>query len=110
MWHDFGRDRPVSSLTALEEIPEWDGAGFAPSAALTASPNVFLAVGRMRRSGFVLADEDVSAPGPVVETGAGVPGYSGGFAACVVVSSSELGLRACGRGQAAREGHVGGCG
>ena len=41
MWHDFGRDRPVSSLTALEEIPEWDGAGFAPSAALTASPNVF---------------------------------------------------------------------
>jgi hypothetical protein len=24
--------------------------------------------------------------GPVVETGAGVPGYSGGFAACVVVS------------------------
>ena len=41
MWHDFGRDRPVSSLTALEEIPEWDGAGFAPSAALTASPNVY---------------------------------------------------------------------
>ena len=64
----------------------------------------------MRITGFVLADEDVSAPGPVVETGAGVPGYSGGFAACVVVSSSELGLRACGRGQAAREGHVGGCG
>ena len=28
----------------------------------------------MRRSGFVLADEDVSAPGPSVETGAGVPG------------------------------------
>ena len=52
MWHDFGRDRPVSSLTALEEIPEWDGVGFAPSAALTASPNVFLAWDRMRRSGF----------------------------------------------------------
>ena len=53
MWHDFGRDRPVSSLTALEEIPEWDGVGFAPSAALTASPNVFFCgVGRMRRSGF----------------------------------------------------------
>jgi hypothetical protein len=52
MWHDFGRDRPVSSLTALEEIPEWDGAGFVPSAALNASPNVFLAVGGMRRSGF----------------------------------------------------------
>ena len=52
MWHDFGRDRPVSSLTALEEIPEWDGVGFAPSAPLTASPNVFLAWDRMRRSGF----------------------------------------------------------
>ncbi len=25
-------------------------------------------------TGFVLADEDVSAPGPVVETGASVPG------------------------------------
>jgi hypothetical protein len=32
----------------------------------------------MRITGFVLADEDVSAPGPSVETGAGVPGYSGG--------------------------------
>ena len=28
----------------------------------------------MRITGFVLADEDVSAPGPTVETGAGVPG------------------------------------
>ena len=36
----------------------------------------------MRITGFLLADEDVSAPGPIVETGAGVPGYSGGFAAC----------------------------
>ena len=36
----------------------------------------------MRITGFVLADEDVSAPGPVVETGVGVAGYSGGFAAC----------------------------
>ena len=34
----------------------------------------------MRIIGFVLADEDVSAPGPVVETGASVPGYSGGLA------------------------------
>ena len=32
----------------------------------------------MRRNGFVLADEDVSVPGPSVETGADVPGYSGG--------------------------------
>ena len=31
----------------------------------------------MRIIGFVLADEDVSAPGPVVETGANVSGYSG---------------------------------
>ena len=44
----------------------------------------------MRITGFVLADEDVSAPGPSVETGAGVPGYSGGFAACVVVSYTDL--------------------
>ena len=50
------------------------------SAAPNASPNVFLAGDRMRRSGFGLADEDVSAPGPVVETGASVPGYSGGLA------------------------------
>ena len=28
--------------------------------------------------------------GPRVETGAGVPGYSGGFAACAVVSYSDL--------------------
>ena len=28
----------------------------------------------MRITAFVLADEDVSAPGPSVETGAGVPG------------------------------------
>ena len=28
----------------------------------------------MRITGFVLADEDVSDPGPVVETGANVPG------------------------------------
>ena len=28
----------------------------------------------MRITGFVLADEDVSAPGPSVETGAGKPG------------------------------------
>jgi hypothetical protein len=34
----------------------------------------------MRITGFVLADEDVSAPGLVVETGASVPGYSGGLA------------------------------
>ena len=27
-----------------------------------------------------------------METGASVPSYSGGFAACAVVSSSELGL------------------
>ena len=44
----------------------------------------------MRSSGFVLADEDVSAPGPSVETGANVPGYSGGLAACVVVSYTGL--------------------
>jgi hypothetical protein len=44
----------------------------------------------MRITGFVLADEDVSAPGPIVETGAGVPGYSGGFAACAAVSYPDF--------------------
>ena len=44
----------------------------------------------MRRSGFGLADEDVSAPGPSVETEANVPGYSGGVAACAVVSDPDL--------------------
>ena len=39
----------------------------------------------MRITGFVLADEDVSAPGPSVETGASVPGSSGGVAAKMVV-------------------------
>ena len=57
------------------------------SGGLAASPNVFFG---MRITGFVLADEDVSAPGPIMETGAIVPGYSGGLAACVVVSDSEL--------------------
>jgi hypothetical protein len=32
----------------------------------------------MRGRGFVLADEDVSAPRPMVKTGATVPGYSRG--------------------------------
>jgi hypothetical protein len=39
----------------------------------------------MHGRGFVLADEDVSAPRPMVETGATVPGYSGGVAACASV-------------------------
>ena len=39
-----------------------------------AAPNAFSG---MRITGFVLADEDVSAPGPRVETGGTVPGYSG---------------------------------
>ncbi len=30
------------------------------------------------------------AEGPVVETGANVPGYSGGLAACAVVSDPDL--------------------
>jgi hypothetical protein len=44
----------------------------------------------MRRSGFgAIVLRDV-ALGPVVETGANVPGYSGGFAACAVVSDPDL--------------------
>ena len=42
--------------------------------AACALPNDFRAGDRMRGRGFVLADEDVSAPGPSVETGASVPG------------------------------------
>ena len=45
-----------------------------PVAAPNVSPNDFFGMGI---TGFVLADEDVSAPGPRVETGATVPGYSG---------------------------------
>ena len=44
----------------------------------------------MRGRGFVLADEDVSAPGPIVKTGASVPGYSGGFAACAIVLDPDF--------------------
>ncbi len=47
-----------------------------PVAAPNVSPNVFFG---MRITGFVLADEDVSAPGPSVEAGTNVPSYSGGF-------------------------------
>ncbi len=55
-----------------------------------AAPNVFLAWDRLRRSGFgAIILKDV-AWGPVVETGANVPGYSGGLAACVVVSYRGL--------------------
>jgi len=50
----------------------------------------------MRVRGFVLADEDVSAPGPSVETGATVPDYSRGLAACAVVSYPNL--EGCGLG------------
>ena len=61
-----------------------------PVAAPNASPNVFLAWGRMRRSGFgAIVLRDV-AWGPSVETGANVPGYSGGLAACAVVSDPDL--------------------
>ena len=61
-----------------------------PVAAPNASPNVFLAGGRMRRSGFgAIVLRDV-ARRPSVETGANVPGYSGGFAACAMVSYSDL--------------------
>ena len=61
-----------------------------PVAAPNASPNVFLAVDRLRRSGFgVVVLRDV-AWGPSVETGAGVPGYSGGFAAWVVVLDPDF--------------------
>ncbi len=61
-----------------------------PVAAPNASPNVFVAGDRLRRSGFgAIGLKDV-AWGPGVETGASVPGYSGGFAAWVVVSYSDL--------------------
>ena len=54
------------------------------------APNDFLACGRMRRSGFgAIVLRDV-ARRPSVETGADVPGYSGVFAACVVVSYSDF--------------------
>jgi hypothetical protein len=61
-----------------------------PVAAPNASPNVFLARGRLRRSGFgAIVLRDV-ARGPSGETGADVPGYSGGFAACAAVSDPDF--------------------
>ena len=56
-----------------------------PVAAPNASPNAFFG---MRIIGFAFADEDVSAPGPSVETGADVPSDSGDFAAWLVVSDA----------------------
>ena len=65
--------------------------GFRPvSGADRLSERVFLSRGPDAEKRFrsrVLRDV---AWGPMMETGAGVPGYSGGFAACVVVSDSEL--------------------
>ena len=59
-------------------------------AAPNASPNVFFAWNLLRRSGFgAIVLKDV-ARGPSMETGASVPSYSGGFAACVVVSGLVL--------------------
>ena len=44
----------------------------------------------MRRSGFgAIVLRDV-ARRPSVETGASVPGYSGGFAACIVASYPDF--------------------
>jgi hypothetical protein len=61
-----------------------------PVAAPNASPNVFFAWDRLRRSGFgAIVLRDV-ARRPSVETGASVPGYGGGFAACAVVSDPDL--------------------
>ena len=61
-----------------------------------AAPNVFLAGDRLRKSGFeaiVLRD---GAWRPSVETGASVPGYSGGLAACAVVSGPRVVARVSG--------------
>jgi hypothetical protein len=61
-----------------------------PVAAPNVSPNVFFE----EMTGCVEADADPCFEGcglrPSVETGASVPGYSGGFAAWVVVSDSDF--------------------
>jgi hypothetical protein len=61
-----------------------------PVAVPNASPNVFFE----EMPGCVEADADPCFEGcglrPSVETGASVPGYSGGFAAWVVVSDSDF--------------------
>ena len=68
------------SLLAYTQRPASRGKGriatgsLTPVAAPNVSPNVFLAWGRLRRSGFgAIGLRDV-AWGPVVETGASVPG------------------------------------
>jgi hypothetical protein len=61
-------------------------------AAPNTSPNVIF---RMRISGFVSADEDFGAPGPMEETGANVPSDSGGLAVWWVVSCLGFSSAAC---------------
>ena len=74
-WHGGGCGEAVSySPTRTSALPGqlWKPVPTYPAtvAAPNVSPNVFLG---MRITGFVLADEDVSAPGPSVETGPAYP-------------------------------------
>ena len=61
-----------------------------PVAAPNVSPNVFLSRGPAAWKRIRIRVLKDVAWGPSVETGANVPGYSGGFAACVVVSYPDL--------------------
>jgi hypothetical protein len=55
-----------------------------------AAPNVFLAVDRLRRSEFgAIVSKDVALR-PMMKTGVSAPSYSGGVAACAVVSYRGL--------------------
>ena len=94
LWGQLWKPGPTypATVAALPLAPWFRVWVFCSRGSLTpvAAPNVFLAWDRMRRSGFgAIVLRDV-ALGPVVETGANVPGYSGGFAACAAVSDPDL--------------------
>ena len=61
-----------------------------PVAAPNVSPNVFFGMGPAAEKRIRIRVWRDVAWGPSVETGASVPGYSGGLAACAVVSYSDF--------------------
>ncbi len=71
-WSPYGIRNYAGSLT--------------PVAAPNASPNVFFGMGQDANQCVRIRRLKDVAWGPNVETGAGVPGYSGGLAACARVS------------------------
>ena len=88
--HDCSSVEQKSGKETVVGLLSCSRGSLTPVASPNASPNVFLAGDRLRGSGFgAIVLRDV-ARAPSVETGASDPSYSGGFAACSVVSSRGL--------------------